>query len=513
MSKIINTYNSFRNGITSDKYKRGSLTFMNHFDPRYGNLLVPQESTEAAGDSYLDTYDIFRWNEFDGNFYGLGLDPGTSQAQIYYLDTTGTPVWSDVPTGKSATENTAIDDSPFFYYKQGFYGIQRGAATSANSYLWQYLSSTWTESYQTLSTETNVHVEPVHHHADDNAYFFGKNFVYRLDNTTWDGTVLTLPDNMEIVSACEYGNYLAIAANPTIPAGTTTRLGGDSYVYIWDRDSSLNTITAKINFGKANIKHISALGENLIAVAKDTTYGLNDRFLVLGANLGSKTAVVMNELYTNIVTGASAASTINFTGNKIVDEDIMYFPCAISFNDGSTSTVVDARTVKAIYAVNAQGNVWLDYTQEGVTADEYINGIYKYDNKWHIAHSNDGSYSLTDDNTYTNDSYIETAYLDKGKDDTVMAKLLGITVTTTPLDSGDTITIKYKTDQMVDDLDDWITIQTFTTVDTKRHTAVRLSDGVFPTVQDMQLRIESTGGATVTGIKAVLETVDNDLYK
>ena len=89
-------------------------------------------------------------------------------------------------------------------------------------------------------------------------------------------------------------------------------------------------------------------------------------------------------------------------------------------------------------------------------------------------------------------------------------KLLGITVMTSPLPTVGTVILSYRKDE-----DSGFTeIFTNSTDDSIRHSAITIesSGATLPQYKEIQFRIESTGGAEITGFKFRSEEIPDDIY-
>jgi hypothetical protein len=109
-------------------------------------------------------------------------------------------------------------------------------------------------------------------------------------------------------------------------------------------------------------------------------------------------------------------------------------------------------------------------------------------------------------------SIYETLALNDG-DSSVTKKLLGVTVMTEPMPSSGQIVLKYrKNEDIIGDA--WTTIFTHTTDDSISHSAINIesSGATLPEYKEIQFKIESTGGAVITGLKYKSEVIDKDLY-
>ena len=111
-------------------------------------------------------------------------------------------------------------------------------------------------------------------HSKDGIFYFGYTtatacFIGRKNGASaFENTVLTIPTtNYKLVSICEYGNYIAIALQPL-------RAGLNSIVLLWDRDSSVATLSEAIDWGNNILYAIDNIDGYLIGVSlQPTTIG------------------------------------------------------------------------------------------------------------------------------------------------------------------------------------------------------------------------------------------------
>jgi len=322
------------------------------------------------------------------------------------------------------------------------------------------------------------------HPADDIAYFFTDNIVHKLNNTSWTEAVLTLPSNLTITDAEPVGNFLAIACQPK---DTTDK----SVVFLWDRDSSLTTISGKIDWGEGNLLYIAMLDGVLVGVTDwylNNIASFNEGRFVVKTAVGERSKIVrQKETPSGGAIPFSPNSLANLT-TKIVRDDKMYFPVATT--DGS------GNTLRGVGVVDSTGGFTLHYVEEEATS---IEGIFSLGNYWFIAHSNDGSINRTDDNgNYNFTSIYETRILSMG-DSSRVKKLLRVTVITEPLMSGEQVVVKYKKD---DDTTFATTVLTHsTTNEIQLSSEVDSNGNTLPNFREITFRLESTGGARITGLK------------
>jgi hypothetical protein len=506
----------FNGGISEDKRDGWSLfgntfytnkfSITKHFDVfTYPKKLVPFERSLAfpgenkALDIVKFVYAPRNAGQTTFRLFGFGVVSGTT-AKVYMNDASDTAddAWGTPSNGQSG--NASRNEDIFFHYKLYLYMYSGGNSLDRFDVT---SSGAFGDGYQTISyTTTERQSIPVHHPADDVAYFFADNVVHKLDNTTWTGSTLTLPSNMNIVAATPFGDFLAIGC---VTKGTFNRR---SWVFLWDRDSSLTTVTAKYDFGDGVLRHLVNLDNKLIGILEQNTdvTNANNRGRVLIKQASGTSSVTLNELTLDDNNSANDA----MPNTRVVRDNKIYFPARIPLDS-------DARL--GIWVVDSNGNASLAYVEEDLSDNGTgMQGIYLIANQWWIAHSNDGSTERTanaddsnDNPTYstTNASLLETLIFN-ADDPSRNKKLVGVTVFTEPMPTAGQIVLKYRKDTETS----WTTIFTNTTDSDISHSAVNIeSDGSnLPQFKEIQFRIESTGGAVITGFKARVEELDDDMY-
>jgi len=483
-----------KDGFTTNRF---GLT--KHFDAfTYPHKLVPYNKTQAC-DNEQKSYKIVKFLYANGKFYGLGEPTGAPTNRLQVYENSGflvTDSWGTSTNGTGTTQNENKDVF-FSYYSK----------TDAKTYIYMLTGGVYLSRFDTSGgafadshlglpyTTTQTQAQPVHHPSDDCAYFFGDNIVYRLNDNAWDGgtgVVLTLPANIRIVSVCPHGNYLAIGCI------TTDSYNTRSIAYLWDRDSSLATLTERIDFGLGILRHLASLDNKLIAVIDGQSE--NPPFRVYIKQASGYTAVILNELVGDALNGHTPA----MPATNFVKDNVLYFPMGVKLNG-------DDRF--GIWAVNSLGRVTLAIVEEDVTATQSIEGIYATNDIWWIAHSADGSVNRSSysDNQYSATSIYESLIFNGG-DSSMKKKLVGASAMYEPLlVAGATVVLKYRKDEETA----WTQIFSKTNdVGSVSHSAINIeSSGVnLPEYKEIQFRIESTGGTVITGLKLKVEMEDKDIY-
>lgn len=489
MGKIYEqTIRKFGGGISDDPRQPTSNGFAmaKHFDISDKYRLTPLHGTVA---NETKAYDIkkFLYAPFVAattyRLYGYGVKSGTTAPAIYIYDIdAGVPdvtSWATPASGESSVNGRNTD--AFFYYKNFIY-----MWTGANSLTrFNVITPATTDNYQTIAFTTVA--QPVHHLADDVAYFFSDNKVHSLNNATWTSDVLTLPDNMYIVSACSHGNYLAITCNPK------STQNGNPVTFLWDRDSSLTTLNERIDMGEGAVKHIASLDGQLIAVVNfftNNTYGLNQGAVIIKRIVGNSSITIKTLPIDN-------TSSVLYT-TSFIKNNKLYFPAKL-INDGDTNM--------GIYAVDSLGRINLEVIDADATS---FDGIYCIGNLWWLAHSGDGSVNRTVvDGTFGTSSIYESQKLTGGDYDQEK-KLIGVTVMFDPLPAAGSVTLKYRKNEETS----WTTIFAHTTDNSISHGAINIEStgATLPVFKEIQFRIESSGGSIITGLKFKYQELDNRLY-
>ncbi len=505
---------TFSGGISEDKrskdFSKFSLT--KHFDTyTYPHKLVPYHATATPtgiGGADISAYRFTKLTYAPYlsagayRLYALGL-VATTKATVYQFDVGDSPAssnWAEVSNSESST-NTR-NPNVFFYYKDWIYMWRTG------THLIRYSTtgSAFEDTYQAVSYVGVV--QPVRHPNDDIAYFpvnlSSATTIYKqTDNASGWSTALTgLPADMMVTAICPYGNYLAITC--------VTRGSFDptSVVYLWDRDSSITTLTERIDFGKGKIVHLANLNNRLTAVVDlflSSAYGAKKGKLLV-KQVNGVFGVTVSELTTDSDNGglfqtATIVSPDAINANSVVKDNKLYFPARVDLNG-------DTRI--GIYVVDSNGRVTLDYEQESATS---YDGIFLLDNTWWVAYNGAGAVGYTSYvQTYsTTLSSVYESLIINGGDSSAKKKLIGVTVDTEPLPTNGQIVLKYRKDEETS----WTTIFTEATDNSISYSAINIksSGANLPTIwKEIQFQVNSTGGAVVTGIKCRYEIEDRDLY-
>lgn len=502
--------NRFDGGMSDDARESTANKFVvsKHFDIfSYPHRLVPHRSTEAdTNDGSTATgmkqYDVRNFQlGSDGKLYGLGIQPASpTRSKIVSKADPTTGNWTLNATAESGVNGSASFRNSFMEWgtTPAFLGF--GGTTD----IWKWvIGGTWTDVVATVGA-TITHVAQSVKAKDNNLYMFYNNKVVRVTpGLTVTDAVLTLPADGRITSACTYGNYLAIAW----ASGTTLTSGGRSKLFIWDLVSS--DVTESVDMGEGQLMVVGNIEGRVVGVSDvnmSTALGIGMGSVVVRLYAGGEPQIVKEIRATQTVTLGLFLRDVVVKGNK------MYFACAVPFN---SSTSTQSTFNLGIYAfgrkdVNSPFALTLDYVEEAVDTSNFkFVSFGNAGNYWFINHSADGSITKTDDSAnYTFTSVYETQKFFDG-DVSDEKQLYGIAVTTAPMSAAGQVVVKYRKNEETS----YTTILTNTTDDSVSKEAVNIEStgSNLPSFNEIQFRIESTGGAEITGFKFVYDVLTDVL--
>lgn len=494
MAKRINTkIQDFSLGIANDprttdaRYSR----MIAHFDLTDRHRLIPYRSVET-GDSSASTNMITRYLYANSRFYGLSTASGTSQ-KLFSRTTFTDGSWdspsnvsvSDVPNGKLFLE----------YKTEGKLYWSLGAALAS----YAYGSSTYDGTARSIVATAQGLV----HTKDDILYVPCANVLAKNNNGSWTDAALTLPSHLTITSLFEYGNYLGIACKPASGYGR-------SRVFLWDRDSSLTTLAESIDWGAENLELVDIIGGQVVGIStKINSTNLRGRIFFRTYTGGASA----NKPFLTLVSSTSVTSQTLW---KQKMDDRLFFNLGITLNGTFW------QGVWALYSGNPIA-LTLDriYRNDALNASDAIQGFYILDDYAFISYT-DGANgnawvtSKTDDQANYSISSVYESLIFNGQDSSLDRKLVGVTVTHEPLPSAGKAIIKHKGDADTS----FTSIQQNTEDDSLSFSAVNMDtdlDGTIdrstlPQNAEREFRLESTGGATITGLLFTEEIVDNGPY-
>lgn len=497
MSKTVEIRVSQHNGGIMDSLRQqssNSFSISKHFDIHTDpSRLIPYRSLEADTETSVSSTDLkqyfvrdFVYASASTKLYGLG-QTGAGNTKILQKAVAESGLWT---TPASSEGNGAVQNGCLVEYKDYLWGFQG----TTQVFRWGLLSGSpsITNTQGTVGTITSVAQGVIA--KDDNLYLPYNNKLVRVTSGgTVNDAVLILPTNFKITSICNYGNYLAIACAPV------STFNGTSKVYLWNLTS--DDVQEAIDWGEGELRVLETIEGYLV--------GVTDRYLnnATGAGRGSMiiqtyaggTPQVVKEVFTQALVGKTMPIS------KAVKNNRLFFAAKIMTN--SAGTTYD----EGLWSFGRKNtNYPFALTLDIVCEEATTSGIQAFGtaaNYFFVAHSNDGSVSKTNDSaTYAYTSIIETQLFDFGDPD-YDKRLESVKVSFRKLAAGEAVTAKYRWD----DATSFTTIGTDSTDDDKSRTflSIEATDTPFSSGRELQLRLESTGGAEIISYALKATVLDN----
>jgi hypothetical protein len=371
-----------------------------------------------------------------------------------------------------------------------------------------------TEAFATLSVPATSMANGFVHASDGCAYFAYNNRICRIDASgNFTDSILTLQEtNLQVLSLAPYGEYVAIAASPITGVGK-------SYALLWDRDSSVNNITTKINWGEGKLKVLDNINGALIGISDvltDNSFGASNASIIIKTYTGADPEVIKE-----IKLNASASSSVPaLTQSKQVKDSKLFFFGTIPTDRGTITGIhcVGRKLTTMPLAISTV------VAEKNLAANKSINGFISVGNFWWMSYNTDGSVSKTIDpagtlaSLYTTTSECVTQIF-KEMSSSELKKLIGITVEFLPLPVNGSVKLSYRkdADSAWTDIFTYLGSGTHTefgttgvsNTGTTSHSAINIEStgGNLPVYKEIQFRIQSTGNAEILGYNFETEAV------
>lgn len=468
----------FRRGIDANIYQKDGVARIEHFDPINGQLRqfgAIALSTSAAYGSDITANAFTAFATIGTTLYAIGFDSSASHPAIFKWNNS-TQQWDGhVTFGAGASARGIVSYSPDAGTTTYLYGLYNGTNIYRSTVGGLIVTN------QANLTYTNF-ANPLVHSKDNRVYFFTDNIVSSFDGTTVT-TGLTLPANFRITSACEDGDYILIVGYNT---------NGVATGYLWDRDSSLTTVTAKYDLGRDTPKAVARIGGNSFIVShrSDTTFtDWDDQSVLVVRVRNGDRADILSEYQ---------MPTFQFAGNSsfATSHSMYFYAYAKLRNDASAKNVV--------FGLDHQGKLFiaLNMAVDATASAPTFGGVFRDGDGWWVAGSTQGSFH--GDNSYATESIFETNII-RSEDfdaDVIFSKAI---ITCEPLVSGGSITLKAKTDND----SSWTTLKAFTIANGMKFSLPALqAANALPRIaksKQFQLQIVATGASAtsviITGFK------------
>ncbi len=495
MSKTIQI-NRFDLGMTNDPHESNSRysTVIKNFDAHtFPHKLVPFRSSEAANttpDTEKFVNFLFVGSDLD-RLYGLGVvegDSGTGKARILYKDTFGGTAWTEPSNGASGSGSRSQDF--FIEYKDYIYGAR------ASTHLWRHgditSSVTWVDSWQSLTYE-NMAQGLIF--SNDILHIPYDNKIATWDNSAFTSATLTLPTNRIITSLTEYGNYIAIATRPKNGIG-------NSIVYLWD--ASATSSSEVIDWGTGDLKVLEVIDGVLVGISIELADPPSLQSKIVFRSLSGSRAVKFNTLLSDV----SQAPALDIA--KQVVSNYLYFLLKITIDGTEQAGLWKLGKVSP----ELPFSLTFDRTTDNDTAlisNGDLDGFFLKDDYVFMAFRSSGLYDITSTDDQANftvtASYESLINPRMTEEDTLKEKqLMAVQVSFEALPTAGQVVFKYR----VDSTTAWGSVAASFTEATDSAVQKEL---IIPATQgrEYEFRIESTGGAVITGFKYKYEVIESQI--
>lgn len=489
--------NKFDNGMANDLRDptEGLCATCQHFDAFTNRYKLTPNLTAEVGDSSASSHLIKNFAFTGSIILGLGSNTGGTLLSLFHRTSFTDALWTEVTMNITAGGGDPASDTfvPFFTY----YPTTGKVYTVVSG---QYIVSVSVPGYSGNSEHdfgsavmTSVSNGLVH--SKDDILYFGYNNIIASNNAgSWNYTALTLPANSVITSICEYGNYLAIGCQVT---GTIK-----SIVYLWDRNSSLTTLSERIDWGVGNLYMLETISGYLVGVSftGETTPNVTVQrsYVIFRYYNGTGQAINIQAF-----TGFSQSPAISATIYKTKAYERVYFPATIPID------TVGYSGVWAIAKTSAGFGITMEYAYLNNVSQGVKYGLMKIGDYMFMSHYDNSTFYLdktNDSATYTTTSIYESTINPQmpSADRPQLKQLISFGATYEALPTAGQVVGKVRIDgkNKAGTLDGWDTVFTETT-DGTTYTEPWTQDASsasFTKGKDFEFRLESTGGAEITGL-------------
>lgn len=499
----------FSGGISDDirQSSETSYSLSQHFDINTSPYRsIPFRDSEADNTTQVGIMN-FAWDKTNSFLYGLGLTlSGGLKIQIYRKTTANdlTSAWL-TPTSSTSTAVTHMLGNLFIFYKGVLYLRRYTNAIDTfdpSGPTYTDTAHVFGSAYTDGSGQTT---QGLIHSKTDTLYIGDANIIWSNNNGTINSSAFIVPSDMIITSLAEYGSYLAIACKPK-----TASLGGtstsSSKVFLWDMVSS--TPTEVLDFGVGDLWILANV----------------EGFLVGVMNSSPSAGITFSKSKIYIKTYAGGTPTLfkSLEDDGLVLFGLFGYKPFFSTINGLTFGLYSSgsRIPTGLYtfsrpSVNYPFSITMERLIHNATSITSLTGIFKVGEVVFTAYNFVLDTSSNVGRTNDTASYTATSALNTqrfGIENPRQKKsLLGVTVSFDPLPSGASVVLKYKKDEETS----FTTIFTYSTQNGIYHSSTTIeSSGVkLPDFREIEFRVESTGGAIITGFYSRVEDKNDDLYE
>lgn len=478
----------FDQGMTPKVFTPNSATRIEHFDTitevlRPFRTLVSSPNNQAVATTALA---LIGFEVLSGELYAVGTDHTTGTRSAIYKWNQSNFDWRDM----NSMGGTNVALSMLQAHAGKLWGLV------GNRYLYHYTPATTTYSSMTFydcGTIANGFADAITHSKDGIMYFATDNKIHKVDSTgTTASLALTLPNaNYRITSLCEQGNYINIVGYDV--------KSGESSSLLWDRDTSVVDLTESYNLGLDTVIHnCNLLGQTFFIQVRlnNTNTPFAEKPVLVIKYLNGATPSTLYEF--PVETISSALGINSLIGAKYTSLDRFYFTAKVQF-------VGEAAARNICFALDYKGRLTIAQNIGIDTGTNGITGVVRIGEGFWFGAGSDGAWDSYG-SAYTTVSAYETNDI-RSEDLSQNLDFVGGTVTCEPMIAGAQILVKMRKNEET----------TFTTVETLSETnrakfsltGMKIKNALtgLSEARQVRVRLESTGGAVITGAQFIFNPV------
>jgi hypothetical protein len=386
-----------------------------------------------------------------------------------------------------------------FAYAGNLYGLWRDGSGAPTGYLWKMTpAGSLTAQHQTIAW-TN-YCDSFYRKANNLQYLGIDNSIY-----SFNGTTLTKVFEHPLTTFI-WTNISENGINIQLTGYDSASLEATSYM--WDGDSSVNDVSQKFSLGYDRPCHQATLGGVTFFVLSDrTSANIPDagtqqaKKLIIKYTLNDGLSKEVNTFdFTQCDLFGSASNGSVKSSGSFVEDDKLYFGGKVKFRGDTDYSYV-------LFRLDAKGQLTIAQNLDQTTIDLPC-GIHKErDGLWISAGgitTKPSYHTTTTEVTASYPAFFETVKY-SAQNFTEDIDVLGYTVTFEPLASGASVVVKTRADAETA----WTTLATFAVDDSVQGSMTGIGTN---TVAERQFRVESIGGAIITGWSVTFNTIPNTVY-
>jgi hypothetical protein len=472
------TITNFKQGMTPNLYGEG-IVRIEHFDntteqARPYRKLIASPMTGVT----VNLKDLSKFALGSTVLYALGKQVTTNLLAVGKWNTS---TYGFDGVGVADGAGTFADI--LFWYKGSLYGLWKA------DQLWKMTTAgAFTATHQTLAFTT--YAQPIVHSKSGTAYWATNNVLSSFDGTTI-ATVHTYPTNFVITCIAEKGDFIQVIGYDSQTLISTS--------YLWDRDSSISTDTQKYELYNEVPYHNVTLGGTHFII----TTGQSDFDTSATASLPNA------KLNIRYILGDDAKLLKQFQFSSIVLRSGAYFVSQSLYFHATVKFLGDTDVHFVVFQLTENGELVIAQNlaiNDSGSIGDGLPGLIKIGTTFFIAGRTDGSWHTisTYPSTASEYPFFETPKY-SSPNFTEDIDVLGYTVTFEPLASGASVVVKTRADAETA----WTPLATFAVDDSVQGAMTGIGTN---TVAERQFRIESIGGATITGFSVTFNGVANSVY-